>query len=422
MSLEDRFRIDELVQKGSKAIPRDFSGGITVHKKSGKEIKKPISREIKPYGTEPIRPPQSQPKLKTDLLEPSPVQNVEQTSFSGETSGYLERPVYDEAELKKAVDVKVDELIKPKKVQKGEFVPKPRYDRLQEQYNEAQNKIRDLSAKVAALESVVQSQRSEINSLAAQLESVTAQLLDKQKELDALLARYNALLGDFQNSIIRGTKEGIERVSLAAQVKGLQAQKETLQAQLRAQQAQLQAQQDIVKSLQQQSEIQAQQVQIQQQIAEDKLEATKKGNLLDIVGSRKHFEVKGNIAWASAESNKNIKPEFPIAYDDRKKDPRGVLSGMKIEFYNISEEAVTLNVSTVATRGVKWLNGVPTSLTIPKSPDGGSSPGMTTLTFSRNNSAGKGNHDNTIKLKNSSTGDELKIEARYWQARSRRST
>ena len=38
---------------------------------------------------------------------------------------------------------------------------------------------------------------------------------------------------------------------------------------------------------------------------------------------------------------------------------------MKIEFYNISEEAVTLNVSTVATRGVKWLNGVPTSLTIP---------------------------------------------------------
>ena len=34
--------------------------------------------------------------------------------------------------------------------------------------------------------------------------------------------RYTTLLGDFQNAIIKGTKEAVERVSLTAQVRGLQ--------------------------------------------------------------------------------------------------------------------------------------------------------------------------------------------------------
>ena len=36
------------------------------------------------------------------------------------------------------------------------------------------------------------------------------------------------LLKDFSNSIIKGTRDGIERVSLTSQVQGLQAQKEAL--------------------------------------------------------------------------------------------------------------------------------------------------------------------------------------------------
>ncbi len=38
MGLKDRFRIDELVKKGSNAIPRDKRGGIRVRKKDGKQV------------------------------------------------------------------------------------------------------------------------------------------------------------------------------------------------------------------------------------------------------------------------------------------------------------------------------------------------------------------------------------------------
>jgi len=195
----------------------------------------------------------------------------------------------------------------------------------------------------------------------------------------------------------------------------LQAQKETLQAQLRAQQ-------DIVKALQLQGEIQIQAAETQAELAAEKLEQAKKTNLIEIVGTRNHFEVKGNVGWASAEANKNIKPDFPIAYDDRKKDPKGVLSGMKFEFYNIGDEDVTLSVTETVTKGVKWLNGVPSSLTIPKSPDAGTTPGMTTFTLSRNSKAGEGGHNSTIKLKNTKTGEEFQMKTAYWQARKKRDT
>ena len=114
MSLNERFRIDELVKKGSKAIPRDDRGGIVVRKLDKKEVKPIISKPDKVFGSEPIRDI-VEPKLKTDLLEPTTKTEVEQTSFSGETSAYLERPYYDEEQLLKAKDIKVDELIKQKK-------------------------------------------------------------------------------------------------------------------------------------------------------------------------------------------------------------------------------------------------------------------------------------------------------------------
>ena len=134
MALSDRFRIDELVKKGSKAIDRDGSGNITVRKRNGKERKRELKKEVKPYGSEPIRGKKVKDKFKSDLNEVDNTPNVEQTSFGGETSGYIERPKYNEEELKKAVDVKVDELIKPPKKQRGEYVKKLIYDELQKRF------------------------------------------------------------------------------------------------------------------------------------------------------------------------------------------------------------------------------------------------------------------------------------------------
>lgn len=444
--LKDRFKFDEIIKKPSIIAPRNESGNIVVRnidgikiphnltkkqedefvkrKKEGKPITSDIlksnsSKNELPYGSEPIRDKIVNPKTKEELVKyydsPYEPANESETLFAGETSAYIEIPKYDEDELKKAVDIKVDELIKPKKQERGEWVPKPKYDKLLQDFLNAQSTIADLTLQLNEAKSTIATLQGEIATLNATIVSLNNEILQKDIELAKFLERYNKLLEDYQNSVIKGTKEGIERVSLTAQVKGLQAQKETLQAQL-------QAQQDIVKALQLQSEIQQQVAETQQQAAEDRLEQAKKTNLLDIIGRRNHFEVKGDIGWASAESNKNIKPDFPVAYDDRKKDPRGVLSGMKFEFYNISEEDVTLNVTETVIKGVKWLNGVPSSIKIPKSSDGGSSPGTTSITLSRNNKAGEGSHDTIIKLKNPTTGDEFQIKTSYWQARKNRDT
>jgi hypothetical protein len=119
------YRLKELLTKGSKAIDKTRdkkTGGILVRKKDGKQVA-PFSKVKKPvpFGLKPIKRKQISPRYKSDWIDSDEFDEVEvegQTSFSGETSGYLEKPKYNEDELVKAVDVKVDELIKKKKAKK----------------------------------------------------------------------------------------------------------------------------------------------------------------------------------------------------------------------------------------------------------------------------------------------------------------
>ena len=426
--LKDRFKFDEILKKPSMVAPRDTSGGIVVRKKDG--IKQPeISvKRGKPYGSEPIRDKIKTPKTKEELVKyydsEYQIENESDVIFSGETSGYIEIPKYNEEELKKAVDVKVDELIKPKKQQKGEWVPKPTHDKLVSDYEASQTKVLDLEGLLAAEKSKVAQLESQLATLNATIQALNDELVQKDVELASFLERYNKLLDDYQNSVIKGTKEGIERVSLTAQVKGLQAQKEVLKGQITSYDLQLQAQQDVVKSLQQQAEIQQQVAKQQEEAAKEKEEQLKKTSLLDIVGQRDHYQVKGTVAWASAVGNLNRQPKMPLWYDDRKKDPRHFLTGAKFEFYNIGDEDVTLSVTDQVTQGgKKWVSGVPNSISVPKSPDGGVTPGMKSVTFNRTSTNhGKGTYESILKFKNTTTQEELQIKTHYWQARSRRST
>jgi hypothetical protein len=127
MSLDERFRIDELLKKGSMAIQRDVADGIVVRRVDNKEVKPVTTQTEKPFGTEPIREVQSEAKLKSDLGTPLVKQNTEQTSFAGETSAYLEKPYYDSEQLEKAKDIKVDELIKPKTEQRDRYIKYVKY-------------------------------------------------------------------------------------------------------------------------------------------------------------------------------------------------------------------------------------------------------------------------------------------------------
>jgi hypothetical protein len=433
MGLKDRFRIDELVKKGSKAIPRDKRGELRVRKKDGKAIPTGYSKDNNgrfapqpspfiPYGQQPIKHPGIPPELKrfkSDFVDTLPplksLADLEaQKSFGGETSGFIEKPNYDENQLKRALDVKVDELIKPVKPKRGDFIPKPRYVKLENLYKQAQTQIKVITTErdtalssIASLESQIAGLQAEANDLRAQLD---AQIIETEKATD----RYTDLLKDFQTALIKGTKEGIERASLSAQVTGFQAQKETLVQQLSSQQ-------DIVKSLQQAAVVQQQVADQVVAAKENEVEAAKQTSLLSLVDQRPQFQVKGTVAWAAKASNKNKKPDFPVYYDDRKKGNRGVLSGMAFEWFNMGEESVTLNVTEEVKKKGKWLNGVPSSVTIPKSPDGGSTPGKKAISFSRG-SAGRGTWETNIKFKNATTQEEFVMKTHYWQARRRRST
>lgn len=244
MAITDKFRIDELVKKGDIAIRKDESDKITVRKIDGKQVKPIESAPPKPYGIEPIRGVKVNDVLKSDLNTPNTyLQNPQQETFSGETFVTLERPIYDSTELQKAVDVKVDELIKSKKPEKERYIKYDKYEKKLSDISDLRTQLQAAITERDSLQSIIDGLLSDIQLLNSDLLSVNQQLVESEIRFDELSKKHEQLLQDFQTSIIKGTKEGIERVSLTAQVRGLQAQKETLQKQL-------QFQEQLVKTLQ----------------------------------------------------------------------------------------------------------------------------------------------------------------------------
>lgn len=266
MSLHDRFRIDELVKKGSKAIPRDSSDGIVVRKLDGIEISPKVKKEEKPFGTEPIRGKQKEPKLKTDLLEPQEETIVEKTSFSGETSSYLERPYYDKEQLEKAIDVKVDELIKQRKEPGERYIKYDKYQLKLDKISELLEEKTGLQNDISLLKGEISRLQSEISDLENQVIAAEERTKIAESEFESLSNRFKQLLADFQNAVIKGTKEGIERVSMTAQVRGLGAQKETLASQL-------ESEKETVKALQGANETLQQTIKTNADIARQQIEA-----------------------------------------------------------------------------------------------------------------------------------------------------
>jgi len=227
MSLKDRFRIDELTKVGSKTITRDDSGGITVRRINKKEIN-PIPVELP-------QPKKSVPTTKSDTVNPTKDIKPQQESFSGETSTYIERPFYNEEELQKAVDLKVDELIKKKKPKRGDYVRKELLDGERARTQDLIKQLGQEKQNVARLRGEIQALQSELQSAITQKQSAEQELQIKDETLQNLIAKYEQAVADIQTTIIKATKEAIERASLNGQVKGLQAQKTTLTAQLNAQ-------------------------------------------------------------------------------------------------------------------------------------------------------------------------------------------
>lgn len=206
MALDNKFRVSELVQSGSRAIISEdpvskthtfIDGSTTIVSQSASE----------------------------------PYEHIE-GERDGELTNFIEKPKYDEEQLKKAVDTEIDELILPPPRPTPEVVPKEIYDKLLEKYNQAISDLAEANAEIARLKSEIDRLNGEIQSLLAQLDAANVARTIAENQLQQQASSFGELSAKFSQAIIKATREASARVSLQAQVSGLDAQKETLREQI----------------------------------------------------------------------------------------------------------------------------------------------------------------------------------------------
>lgn len=305
MAIDNQFRIGELISSGSRAIVSkdSITGNHTFTMGS----------------TEVINTPYEHIKGERD----------------GELTGRIEKPKYNEDELKKAVDTDVDELIGPPKKEKPPVVPKPLYDDLRRLYDERGVRINELESLISDLESEVETLNSELEALLIQVDALSLQTAAAQNEAQVTNDRYTLLLQDFSNAVVKSTKEGIERVSLKAQTEGLIAQKESLREQLKALNL-------IVGQLQSQ---------IEADIEREYLNSTIQ-------------DEQNNFAYKIPQQN-ITDPSKGGIYNDWNKKNYVQKNGRQLVFYNFNETPVTVRVTKSGRDGTnKNSIKVPSSFTI----------------------------------------------------------
>jgi hypothetical protein len=197
MSLQNEFRVSELISSGSAVIT-------------------------------------SQNELGNHTFYVKPTD----TDFDGETSGYVEKPKYNEEQLKKAIDVNVDELIGPEPKPQPKVFSEAAYNRLAALYSGSLVTNKDLTNELNFANSEIERLTSANESLTTEIDVERLLRASAENESDTTNQKYVELIQDFQNALSKGIREGIERVSLEAQLRGLQAEKQTfsdLQSQLRNQ-------------------------------------------------------------------------------------------------------------------------------------------------------------------------------------------
>ena len=129
MSLDNRFRIGELTQSGSRAV---------ISQDSTSKSHTFISDS------------------KTIVLGKEDGGDAPYTHIKGERDGeltaYVEKPAYKEEQLKKAVDTVIDELVLPPKKEQPDVVPRPVYDELEDKFQQALSDLENAQQRILTLE------------------------------------------------------------------------------------------------------------------------------------------------------------------------------------------------------------------------------------------------------------------------------
>lgn len=319
MALDNKLRVSELVQSGSRAIISEdpftkthtfLDGGTTLVSKSA----------VEPY------------------------EHIE-GERDGELTNFIEKPKYEEEQLKKAVDTVIDELILPPLPPDPEVVPKQVYDDLLEKYNQAiadlgqaNNRIRELEAQVAQLQGQVQALQSQLD--AARVAQAIAENQAQQTNI-----KYADLLAKFSTAIIKSTKEGIQRTSLNAQVEGLTAQKDTLREQI----VQLR---QLVASLQGQVQTQLDILEAQQAAAASQISGTQATQTAVAGGFQDMGDGNTYVKWSEGEYTQG---DLVVGIVTKCKDYSGPgvwKGGEKLEIQNLKDDdtikitGVSINVTS----------------------------------------------------------------------------
>jgi hypothetical protein len=183
MALGNEFILSELIKSGSAALKREFTDDGTII---------------------------SDTRIDTD----------------GSTFGYVERPVYNNEQLVKAVDTVVDELIGPPQREAPAVVLKTIYDDLRRLYNQALSDIQNLQQEVDTLLVENEGLRSDIEQLEVDIDLQKLLKASAENERDATNQVLQTVTLDLQSALSKGVKEAIERVSREASLQGLLAEKE----------------------------------------------------------------------------------------------------------------------------------------------------------------------------------------------------
>ena len=333
MALDNKFRVSELAQSGSRAIISEdpiskthtfIDGSTTIVSQSASE----------------------------------PYEHIE-GERDGELTNFIEKPKYEEEQLKKAVDTVIDELIVPPLPPSPPVVPKPVYDDLLERYNQAiadlaaaNNTIRDLQAQIAQLQGQIQSLRQQLD--AAQVARAIA-----ENQLQQQASSFGNLSAKFSQAIIKATREASARVSLQAQVAGLDAQKETLREQilgLRQIVASLQGQVESQLAIldQQVAQAEAAQQQAQDQISGNQATSTAVASGFEDMGDGDIF-----VKWSSGPfTSGNLVVGFTTKCKDYPRTGPGKWEGGdKLEIQNLKDDDISVtrvDIKVTSQSGGKW--------------------------------------------------------------------
>jgi predicted nucleic acid-binding Zn-ribbon protein len=209
MSLDNRFRIGELTQSGSRAV---------ISQDSTSKSHTFISDS------------------KTIVLGKEDGGDAPYTHIKGERDGeltaYVEKPAYKEEQLKKAVDTVIDELVLPPKKEQPDVVPRPVYDELEDKFQQALSDLENAQQRILTLEGQVAQLTAELQATRVENDSLKIQKAIVDNQFQQSTERYKESISKLGTAIVKATKEANERVRLNAQVEGLVAQKDVLRQEL----------------------------------------------------------------------------------------------------------------------------------------------------------------------------------------------